>query len=143
MKKKSKKNESGKQNTSSSVKKGSLEITRSGMGYVTVEDMSRDVLVKPQHFNTALHGDQVEVEIVKQNNTGRIEGIIKRVIERKQVDFIGLIRFQQNHIFFLPETERPMPDLYIQPNRLNGAKNGDKVVARLTEWDAKKRIPEG
>ena len=143
MKKKSKKKENGKQNTSSSVKKGSLEITRSGMGYVSVEDMPRDVLVKPQHFNTALHGDLVEVEILKQNNAGRIEGVIKKVLERKQVDFIGLIRFQQNHIFFLPETERPMPDLYIQPNRLNGAKNGDKVVARLTEWDVKKRIPEG
>jgi hypothetical protein len=32
--------------------RGVIEITRSGMGYVTVVDMERDVIVRPQHFNT-------------------------------------------------------------------------------------------
>lgn len=127
----------------SSVYKGSIEITRSGMGYVTVEDLHRDVLIRPQFFNTALHGDKVEIEIIKHTSAGRMEGTVSRVLERKQLEFIGYIQFQKNHIFFLPDTERPMPDLYIQLSNLNGAVNGDRVVVKLLNWDKNKRGPEG
>lgn len=39
------------------VLQGSLEITRSGIGYVLIEDKSGDVLVRPGDFNTALNGN--------------------------------------------------------------------------------------
>ncbi|HMO32170.1 MAG TPA: ribonuclease R [Lacibacter sp.] len=125
------------------VYRGTIEITRSGMGYVTVEEMHRDVLVRPQHFQTALHGDTVEVEITRHSGSGKTEGSIVRVLKRRQTIFIGYLQFQKQHAFFLPETDRPMPDLYIRESDLNGATHGDKVVVQLTQWDAKKRIPEG
>ena len=124
--------------------RGVIEITRSGMGYVTVVDMERDVIVRPQHFNTALHGDTVEVQITKSaGGGGRTEGEIIRIIERKQTQFIGRISIQKNYSFFIPETDRPMPDLFIPTDKLNGATNNDKVVVKLTAWDKAKRIPEG
>jgi ribonuclease R len=139
--KKKKNGDGGKR--SASVHKGSIEITRSGMGYVTVEDLHRDVLIRPQHFQTALHGDKVEIEVVKHTGAGRMEGVVTKVLERKQLEFIGYIQFQKNHVFFLPDTERPMPDLYIHQSKLNGAVNGDRVVVKLTSWDKEKRVPEG
>lgn len=123
--------------------KGRIEITRSGMGYVTVEQMQRDVLVRPQHFNTSLHGDLVEVEITKDSGSGRVEGIITKVIERKQTEFIGYLQVQKNHIFFIPDTDRPMPDLYIPKEKSKEAVNGDRVVVRLTSWEKDRRAPEG
>ncbi len=124
--------------------RGVIEITRSGMGYVTVTDMERDIIVRPQHFNTALHGDTVEVQITKSGGGGgRMEGEITRVVERKQTQFIGRISIQKNYSFFIPETDRPMPDLFIPTDKLNGATNGDKVVVKLTAWDKAKRVPEG
>lgn len=137
-----KKKENRKHSTGSHTHKGTIEITRSGMGYVTVEALHRDVLVRPQHFNMALHGDTVEVEIIKQGGA-KPEGIISKVLQRKQTEFIGYIQVQKHHSFFIPETERPMPDLYIPSGSLKGAVHGDRAVVRLTNWDKQKRIPEG
>ena len=59
--------------------KGKLEVTRSGMGYVIVENIEGDVLVRPGDFNTALNGDTVRVKVVKENmRTGKKEGKINR-----------------------------------------------------------------
>jgi ribonuclease R len=124
--------------------RGVIEITRSGMGYVTVADLERDIIVRPQHFNTALHGDTVDVQVTKSGGGGgRMEGEITQVVERKQTQFIGRISIQKNYSFFIPETDRPMPDLYIPTDKLNGASHNDKVVAKLTAWDKTKRVPEG
>jgi ribonuclease R len=137
-----KKKEQGRKHKAS-VYRGTIEITRSGMGYVTVEDMQKDILVRPQHFNTALNGDKVEVEVIKQSDRGRTEGEITAIIERKQLEFIGQLSIQKNHAFFIADTDRPMPDLYIQKAHLNNAQHGDKVVAKLLKWDVRSRIPEG
>ena len=44
---------------------GILDITRSGMGYVIVEKLHRDILVKPTEINRAFHGDKVRVNIIR------------------------------------------------------------------------------
>jgi ribonuclease R len=38
-------------------------------------------------------------------------------------------------MFFLPEYDKPMPDLFIPASKLNGAVSGDRVLVRLLEWD--------
>ena len=57
--KKKKKKGTSSQNTL----KGVLDITRSGIGYVIVENLPNDILVRPNDFNTALHGDTVRVQV--------------------------------------------------------------------------------
>jgi ribonuclease R len=124
--------------------KGALEITRSGIGYVLIEDKSGDVLVRPGDFNTALNGDIVMVKIIKENpSTNKKEGKIIEVVTRKQTEFIGVIQLSAGHAFFIPDTDKPMPDLYIPLLKLNGAKNKDKVVARLIEWGKGDKKPVG
>lgn len=123
--------------------KGKVEITRGGMAFVTVETMQRDVLVRPHNLNTALNGDIVEVSITKESNNGRSEGSITKVIERKQEEFIGRLQVQKQHIYFIAESDRPMPDLLIPAGKTKGAVNNDKVVVKLVEWSKGKRLPEG
>lgn len=124
--------------------KGKLEVTRSGMGYVIVENTEGDVLVRPGDFNTALNGDTVRVKVFKENvRTGKKEGKITEVISRKQTEFIGHIQLSTNYAFFIPDTDKPMPDLFIPLSELNGAKNKDRVVARLLQWDKDDKKPVG
>ena len=54
--------------------KGVLEITRSGVGYVIVENLESDILVRPNDFNTALHGDKVRVKVMKVRMKVRMRG---------------------------------------------------------------------
>ncbi len=124
--------------------KGKLDVTRSGMGYVIVEDQSGDVLVRPNDFSTALHGDTVRVKVIKENaRTGKKEGKITEVIARKQTEFIGHIQLSPHHAFFVPDTDKPMPDLYIPMNELNGAKHKDRVIVQLVKWDKEDKKPVG
>jgi ribonuclease R len=133
-----------KQNQFLTAQKGLLEITRSGIGYVVIADGSGDILVRPGDFNTALHGDTVQVKITKENlSSKRKEGRIVEVLERKQKEFIGYLQLSTNFAFFIPDTDRPMPDFFIPLNKLNGAKNKEKVVAKITQWNKGDKNPVG
>jgi ribonuclease R len=124
--------------------KGRLEITRSGMGFVIVDGEKNDIMVKPGDFDTALNGDIVRVKLVKENiRTGKKEGRITEVVTRKQTEFIGHLQLSTNHAFFVPDTDKPMPDLFIPLIDINGAKNKDRVVARLVKWDKTDKKPVG
>jgi len=123
--------------------KGVLEITRSGMGFVVADDLEKDILVRPADFNTALHGDTVRVKITKGNaKNGRVQGEVVDVIARKQIEFLGHVELSDTFAFFIAETEKPTPDVYIPLHKLNGAKNNDRVIVRIVEWEKNKK-PQG
>jgi ribonuclease R len=122
--------------------KGVLEITRSGIGYVIAEGRDNDVLVRPNDFNKAMHGDTVRVK-VKESDGRRAEGVIEEVVERKQTEFIGDIEVNENFAFFKADSQKPMPDFYINLRNLNGAKNRDRVVVKFLDWEKGEKKPEG
>ena len=60
---------------------GVLDITRSGLGFVTTSDAEGDVLVRPADFNKVFHGDRVRVAITRDGLGGRKrEGKITAVL---------------------------------------------------------------
>ena len=144
MNKKKSKQKSKSKITAQVTLKGKLEVTRSGIGYVIIDNVEGDVLVRPGDFTTALHGDTVRVKVIRENmRTGKKEGKITEVVARKQTEFIGHIQLSTNYAFFIPDTDKPMPDLFIPFGELNGAKNKDRVVARLVKWDKDDKKPVG
>jgi len=141
---KQKKQKQKQKTVTAQLLKGKLEVTRSGMGYVVIDNGSGDVLVRPGDFMNALNGDVVRVKVVRENGrTGKKEGKITEVISRRQTEFIGYIQLSTNFAFFVPDTDKPMPDLFIPLTSLNGAKNKDRVVARLVKWDKEDKKPVG
>jgi len=140
----SKKEKSSRSNAQVKVVKGTLDISRSGIGFVAVEGMDKDVLVRPNDFNRAFHGDTVKVQVAKHTMPGkRIEGKITEVVERKQTEFIGNLQVSKAFAFFTADTEKPMPDFFVPLDKLNGATEGDRAVVRLTNWSKDDKKPEG
>jgi ribonuclease R len=126
------------------VLKGRLDISRSGMGFVIVEELQKDILVKPNDFGKAMHGDIVRVQIAKGGGLNRrVEGKIVDVAERKQTRFTGDIHISRDIAFFEPSGNKPIPDFFIPNDQLNGAGNGDRVIVKLVRWDANDRKPIG
>ncbi|MCY7292514.1 MAG: ribonuclease R [Ferruginibacter sp.] len=133
-----------KKATQSEILKGKLEISRSGMGFVIVEDREKDIIVKPNDFGRAFHGDTVKVQVMNpQDRSKRPEGKISSVVERKQTEFIGNISIKEKAAFFIVGGNNPMPDFHIDFSKLNGAKDGDRVVAKFLKWDKSDKKPEG
>ncbi len=128
----------------SKVYTGKLEITRGGMGFVVVEGMDKDIMVKPDHLFTALNGDEVTVETRGfGNNNKRIEGIITDVVRRKQSEFSGRVEVHPHFAFVVPDSDKMPVDIFIPLHLLNGAKNGDSAMAKIVEWSGKTKNPVG
>jgi ribonuclease R len=141
---KHKKSKSKHESSQSFILKGNLDIARNGLGYVVIADGSGDVLVRPGNFNNALHGDVVRVKVFKENiTTGKKEGKITEVISRQRTEFIGTIQLSTNYAFFIPDTDKPMPDIYVPLDKINGAKNKEHVAVRLIRWDKDDKKPIG
>ncbi|PVD50562.1 ribonuclease R [Terrimonas sp.] len=132
-----------KSKTSHGTLTGTLDVTRSGIGYVIVENREKDIFIRPQDFNHALHGDRVSVKITREGRSGRMEGEITEVVERKQSEFVGRLELNKDFGFFIPDKAKGTLDMYIPGDKTNGAKNGDRVVVRITEWNSRDRSPNG
>ena len=125
------------------VYKGRLDVTRSGMGFVIVEGREQDILIRPSDFNTALHGDTVQVRVRNTSGkSGRSTGEVVAVVDRKQMEFMGHVELSQSFAFFIADTDKPMPDIYVPLTKLNGAVNDDRVIVRVVEWEKNKK-PQG
>ncbi len=135
-----KKNSSGKQ-----LYKGSLEVTRSGLGYVIVDGLDKDILIKRENIKNALNGDEVRVEVATRGKKfgARLEGVIKEVIRRKQEEFSGTVEVHDHFAFLVPDSDKIPVDIFIPLHLLNGAKNGDHSIAKIVEWTGKTKNPVG
>jgi ribonuclease R len=124
---------------------GKLEITRGGMGFVIVEGLEKDVLIKRDNMGNALNGDEVRVEIPEFGRKfgSRPEGVITEVIKRKQNEFSGRVEVKEHFAFMLPDNEKMPVDIYIPLHLLNGARHGDHVMAKIVEWTGKAKNPVG
>jgi len=126
------------------ILKGVLDITRSGMGFVSVPDVDADIMVRPNDFNTALHGDVVRIKVNKSFDTKkRTQGVITEVVQRKRVEFIGRLQMNKGFAFFVAQMDKPMPDIFIPADKINGATENDRVIVKLTQWENVGKRPEG
>lgn len=137
-----------KPNLNSSGKKvytGKLEITRSGLGYVIVPGVEKDILIKRENVRNALNGDEVKVEIHERAKKfgARLEGVITEVVKRKQSEFSGRVEVHDHFAFLVPDNDKMPVDIFIPLHLLHGAKNGDKAIAGIVEWTGKTKNPVG
>jgi ribonuclease R len=56
--------------------------------------------------------------------------------------FVGNVTITKNIAFFEVSGDKPIPDFYIPIEKLNGAVDGDKVIARFVKWDKDDRKPQ-
>lgn len=139
-----KKEKKKSRSTGTITTKGTLDITRSGLAYVSTGDSDGDVLVRPADFNKAFHGDLVRVRITRNGGGMRKrEGRVEEVLHRKQTDFIGQLRHHAGRWYFLPDTEKPLPHFEILQAPDDDFDEDQKVLVRLVRWGKEDRRPIG
>ena len=112
----------------------------SGFGFLIREE-GEDLFVRASKTNGAFHKDTVLYRRVKGTTD---EAEIVKIISRGMTHVVGTYDKSNNARFVLPDDQRFASDIYIQPKRDMGAKNGQKVVARITVYPSDNRnSPEG
>jgi ribonuclease R len=122
---------------------GKLDVARQGMGFVIVENLEQDILVRPENLHIALDGDTVRVQVEHVGNQGRMEGQIVDVITHAQTEFIGRLDISDKFAFLIPDKRKMRIDIFVPLGKLKGAKQGERAVVRITEWQGKSKNPVG
>ncbi len=120
---------------------GTVDMTRMGYGFIISEEIEDDVFVTAKNLKTALHGDKVKVLLFASRKGARPEGEVVEIIERWKTTFVGTVEIMPNFAFLIPDNKNMPFDLFIPTGKLNGAKQGQKAVARVTDWDPKSKNP--
>jgi ribonuclease R len=120
---------------------GTVDMTRSGYGFISTDDIEEDVFVTAKNLKTALHGDKVKVWLYAKRKGARPEGEVVEIIERWRTSFVGTVEIMPNFAFLIPDNKNMPFDLYIPTSKLNGALQGQKAVAKVIDWDPKSKNP--
>ena len=122
---------------------GKFTANAKGFGFVEVEDLETDIFIGDMDVKGAMHGDTVEVRIRTYRGGKRPEGVVVKIIERAVTEVVGTFQRRKNFGFVVCDNQRILQDIYIPLGEINGAKDGQKVVAELTSYAEKGKKPEG
>ena len=124
---------------------GQLEGHPGGYGFLLPENPELDdIYVSREDMNGAMHGDMVLVRPkVPAKGSSKAEGEVVRILKRSLKTVVGTVERGKQYSFVVPDDKRIFYDLYVPKEKTNGAKNGQKVVAKIIEWPQKRRNPVG
>jgi len=123
---------------------GILELNQSGYGFVLPKNSSAgDIFIASRNLGTAFDGDTVEVELFAHKKRKNTEGQIIKVIKRKRREIVGTLKKSNSFYFIKPDDPKIHRDIYIDSNKINDAKPGDKVIVGNINWDNPMLNPEG
>ncbi|MDR2038225.1 MAG: ribonuclease R [Bacteroidales bacterium] len=122
---------------------GKVDMTAHGYAYIISPESEEDVFVSQKHLREALHGDTVKVHLFARRKSAKLEGQVVKVIERSRSTFVGTIGISENFAFMIPDSRFMPYDLFIPQGKEHGAKDGQKVVARIIDWPHRAKNPIG
>ncbi len=131
------------------VYEGPITMTRKGMGFFAIGDDREDLLIPLENTLHALHGDRVKVVPVGmyRDPMGRMppraSGKVIEIIKRSRETFVGTLVEHEvsKKILLSPDYKKMHVPLEITDTA--GAKLGDKVLVRLTQWKEDAEYPLG
>ena len=128
-------------NTNQEYYEGIIDKTASGAGYIICEDLEMDIYVSTKNAGQTLGGDRVRVILTGQQKGKNPEGVVVAEIERSKIAFVGNLRIDFRNSFMTPDNSKVGTDFYIPKDKLNGAKNGDKVIVEILDWPKNAKSP--
>ena len=125
--------------------KGIIHISKKGFG-VLVPDKAgaEEVFVYGKKLNGAMHNDRVMVRIQEKGYNGqRPEGTVIRILARNTRELVGTFTKGRHLLQVVPDDSRQIYPIYVKASRKWKAKEGDKVLVRISSWPERDKVAEG
>ena len=113
---------------------GTVALATARFAFVVREDgQGDDIRVFTDQLRYALDGDLVRVRL-RGIRDGRVTGDVVEVLKRQRVEVVGRLQVQGSIGFVKPDNRKAYFDVLVPPGELHDARNGDKVLVRITEF---------
>ena len=122
---------------------GKVEMTQRGTAYVIPDEGGDDILITSENLNTALDRDRVKINLFAKRGGDKQTGEVVEVTKRNRMEFVGVVQLSFNHAFLVPDDKKMYTDIFIPLDKISNAKNGDKAIAKITEWSLEHKNPIG
>jgi ribonuclease R len=92
----------------------------------------------------AIDGDTVRVKLFSDYRSGRRrEGRVEEILERGRVELVGEVELWPKYGIVVLDNRRVYDDVYIPEAKLKNAKDGEKVLLKITQYPTRSRRMEG
>lgn len=111
---------------------GTLMVRGRGVGYLTLPEYDKDIIIDTSDLGLALNGDTVEVSLKSKNSEGRMTAKIDRIVERGNTDFVGTIYEETGKAYLRPDNKRI--HVRFELPGISGQASGQKAVVQIKDW---------
>lgn len=119
-------------------------IDRQGVKtYLIPDDGGEPIFIPERKTSHALLNDKVKVFLYARRKGQQPEGEVVDITERAKDTFVGILDVSDNFAFLVCDNRVLTNDVFIPKNKLNGAKNGQKVIVKLMQWEPNMKSPVG
>ncbi|MHB8407482.1 MAG: ribonuclease R [Acidiferrobacterales bacterium] len=114
-----------------------------GFGFLIPDEGGADLFLPPKEMRAVLHGDRVVARVAGIDVRGRREGTVVEVLERANAVIVGRYSSENRISFVVPSDKRISQEILIPPGDDLGARDGQIVVAAVTEPPTSRSRPVG
>ncbi len=122
---------------------GTFQRKSNGKNSFIPEDGGEPIFISDRNSAHAINNDKVKISLSAKCKRQKPEGEVIEILERANATFVGVIKVSKNYAFLITESNTLANDIFISKDKLKGAKNGDKVVVKITEWPEDAKNPLG
>ncbi len=126
-------------NADAGVLEGVVDHVNAKFAFVAIAGGTRDtdIWVPTEDLGGAIDGDKVKVmpfSDSRNRSQRRTEGKVTQIIERGRTELVGTIELWETYGFVTPDSRKLYEEIYIKKDHLGAAKNGEKVIVKLTQY---------
>ena len=122
--------------------KGRVSAHADGFGFLIPEEGGDDVFLHARQMRAVLHGDKAMVRVTGLDRRGRREGAVVEILERHNESMVGRY-YEEGGVGFVAADNPRLQDLIIPAEHKGETKEGQIVVAVITEQPTKRSQPIG
>jgi ribonuclease R len=119
-------------------------IDRQGVKtFLMPDDGGEPVFIPERKTNHAMLNDKVKVFLYARRRGQMPEGEVVEIVKRAKDTFVGILQVSDNFAFLISDNKVLTNDIFIPKSKLKEAKNGQKVIVKLLEWEPNMKNPVG
>lgn len=133
---------------------GRVDRVNKSFAFVIIEGREDDIYIETEMLNGAWDGDIVTVQPLTKNSRNtrsgrndsgksRTEGRVTDIVERSGTEIVGIIEITSRYAVVQPDNKKLFDPIYIEPEEVKEAENGDKVIVKVTQWPTRRTQAEG